>query len=79
MARRRQVINPDPLPAVEEPNKFFPLARQGSKYFQERGFSMEMVVIATAWCVAELAWKFNEHIHTCIDQGYDTTKPMSSR
>lgn len=32
-------------------------------YFGDLGYSHSHVTLMTAWCVAELAWKFQEHGH----------------
>jgi hypothetical protein len=34
-----------------------------AEYFQSLGYSHSHVTLITAWCVAELAWKFTEHAH----------------
>lgn len=34
-----------------------------AQHFADLGYSHSHVTLMTAWCVAELAWKFQEHGH----------------
>jgi hypothetical protein len=48
---------------VTAPTEHLQHSREAVKYFSDLGYSQWHVTVMTAWCLAELNWKFQEHAH----------------